>query len=104
MIKVTFFKKGNEISGFELSGHSGYAEQGADIICSAVSSAAYMVANTITDIIGVSASVSLDDGYMKFVPERMTDSVQVLLKGLALHLNALAEQYGKFLCCKEKLF
>ena len=102
MIKVTFFRSGEGFTGFELSGHSGYAHEGADIICSAVSSVAYMTANTVTEVIGVDAAVSLDDGYMKFIPESTSDNVQVLLKGMALHLNALAEQYDKYLCCKEK--
>ena len=102
MIKVTFFKKGDEYKGFEVSGHSGYAHQGEDIVCSAVSSVAYMTANTVTEIIGVDASIELNDGYMKFIPENTADNVQVLLKGLALHLNALAEQYDKYILCKEK--
>ncbi len=102
MIKVTFFKKGEDFIGFELSGHSGYSHEGADIICSAVSSVAYMTANTVTEILGVNAAVSLDDGYMKFIPEKTADNVQVLLKGMSLHLNALAEQYEKYICCKEK--
>ena len=101
MIKVSFLKKGESFIGFELSGHSGYAEEGSDIVCSAVSSVAYMVANTVTEVIGGKASVTLDDGYMKFIPENATGEVQMLFKGMALHLNALAQQYGKFLCCKE---
>ena len=104
MIKVIFFKSGDNIKGFELSGHSGYAEEGSDIVCSAVSSVAYMVANTVTEIIGVNAEVELDDGYMKFIPEKESDEVQTIFKGMAIHLNALAQQYGKYLCCKEKLF
>ena len=104
MIKVSFLKKGGDIVGFELSGHSGYAEQGEDIVCSAVSSVAYMVANTVTEIIGEKASITLDDGYMKFIPEKTSDNIQILFKGMALHLNALAEQYEQYLCCKEKLF
>ncbi len=104
MIKVSFFKKGENFIGFELNGHSGYAEEGSDIVCSAVSSVAYMVANTVTEIVGVTASVTLDDGYMKFIPDEASDEVQILFKGMALHLNALAQQYDKYLYCKEKLF
>ena len=102
MIKVTFFKKGENFTGFELSGHSGYSQEGTDIICSAVSSVAYMTANTVTEVLGVNAAISIDDGYMKFIPKKTADGVQVLLKGMALHLNALAEQYDKYICCKEK--
>ncbi len=104
MIKVTFFRKGDDFTGFEFSGHSGYAHEGADIICSAVSSVAYMTANTVTEVLGVDADITVDDGYMKFIPEKTADGVQVLLKGMSLHLNALAEQYDKYICCKEKLF
>ena len=102
MIKVTFFKRGEDFIGFEMKGHSGYAEEGSDIVCSAVSSVAYMTANTVTEIIGTDAEISLDDGYMKFIPENTADGVQLLLKGMALHLNALAEQYDEYLLCKEK--
>ncbi len=102
MIKVSFLKKGEDFIGFELSGHSGYAEEGSDIICSAVSSVAYMVANTVTEVIGEKASVTIDDGYMKFIPEKASDEIQILFKGMTLHLNALAQQYGKYLSCKEK--
>ena len=104
MIKVSFFKKGDSIIGFESSGHSGYAEEGSDIICSAVSSVTYMVANTLTEILGEEAQISLDDGYMKLIAEKATEKNQVLFKGMALHLNALAQQYESYLSCKEKLF
>ena len=104
MIKVSFLKKGDSFIGFELSGHSGYAEEGADIVCSAVSSVAYMVANTLTEILGENAAITLDDGYMKLITENATEKNQVLFKGMALHLNALAQQYESFLGCKEKLF
>ncbi len=104
MIKVSFFKKGNGIIGFESKGHSGYAEEGSDIICSAVSSAAYMIANTLTEILGEQAAITVDDGYMRLVAEKVTEKNQILFKGLALHLNALAQQYESFLSCEEKLF
>ena len=102
MIKVSFFKKGDSFIGFELSGHSGYAEEGSDIICSSVSSVAYMVANTLTEILGENAAITLDDGYMKLIAENVSDKNQVLFKGMALHLNALAQQYEEFICCTEK--
>lgn len=102
MIKVTFFKKGESFTGFEISGHSGFAEEGADIVCSAVSSAAYMTANTLTEIAGVKADIAVDDGYLKFISSDCSEAVQTIYKGMSLHLNALAEQYEKYILCKEK--
>ena len=39
MTKVEIFNHDGRINGFSVSGHSGYAEEGSDIVCAAVSSA-----------------------------------------------------------------
>ena len=50
MINAVFTVSRGFITGFTISGHSDFAEQGSDIVCSAVSSAVYMAANTITEV------------------------------------------------------
>ena len=54
MTKVKLLADEKGLCGFEISGHS--SKDGADevgkIVCAAVSSAAYLAANTVTDIIG----------------------------------------------------
>ena len=37
MTTVTFLTEESRIVGFEVSGHSGYADAGEDIVCAAVS-------------------------------------------------------------------
>ncbi len=96
MIKAEFFKKGDLLTGFKITGHSGFAEEGEDIVCAAVSSAAYMAANTITDIIGDNADIKVKDGYLSFVSDGHGES-QTILKGLELHLKALAEDYPNYI-------
>ena len=94
MINICFIKKQNSLVGFELKGHSGYAEHGSDIVCASVSSAAYMTANTITEIIGVSADISVDDGYMKMkLTSQNALKAQDILRGFELHINELSQQY-----------
>ena len=39
MTTVTFHMEGERIVGFTVQGHSGYADEGSDIICAAVTSA-----------------------------------------------------------------
>ena len=102
MIRATFYRKGNKLCGFEISGHSGYAEQGSDIICASVSSAAYMAVNTVTEIIGEYGEATVDDGYLEFITESDKNEVQAVLKGLELHVKALAEEYNEYILCKEK--
>ena len=98
MIKATFiYSKDGAPSGFNIKGHSGYAESGSDIICASVSSAAYMVANTITEIMGVNATATVDDsGEMTLTvsPEDALKTKDILL-GLQLHISELSKQYPK---------
>lgn len=93
MIKIDFFCSDKSIEGFEISGHSGSAETGLDIICSAVSSAAYMAANTITDIVKCKAEADVSDGFMSFRVKSNLSDAQQILEGLKLHLEALAADY-----------
>ncbi len=98
MIRAEFFAADNLLSGFHISGHSGYAEQGSDIICAFVSSAAYMAANTITDIIGADAQTDVSDGDMKvMVGKSGAVRCRDILEGLKLHLLNTEEQYPNYL-------
>lgn len=94
MIKAKFFSHDEFLTGFEIEGHSGSAPSGEDIICAAVSSAAYMAANTITEILSAKADIRVEDGYLYFVTEP-TDEIQTVLKGLQLHLVSLSKDYPK---------
>ena len=65
MIGVKFYTEASgELRGFEISGHAGSGDVGSDIVCAAVSSAAYLAANTITDVIQAEAQVAVEDGYL----------------------------------------
>ena len=103
MIKATFYKRGEILIGFEIDGHSGYAEAGADVICASVSSVAYMAVNTITDVIGEQADISISDGYFKFVTDSDRNETKVVLEGLMLHVSALADDYSEYIICEEKI-
>ena len=95
MIQVLFLQQPNgELLGFQMTGHSGLAEEGSDILCAAVSSAAYLVANAITDVVQVKAALSVSEGDMsRRIPEKAVFLCRTLLQGLRLHLMGLQEQY-----------
>ncbi|WP_195199747.1 ribosomal-processing cysteine protease Prp [Faecalispora jeddahensis] len=95
MIQVIFLQQPNgELLGFQMTGHSGLAEEGYDILCAAVSSAAYLVANAITDVVQVKADLSVSEGDMSLrIPEKAVFLCRTLLQGLRLHLMGLQEQY-----------
>ena len=93
MIKVRFSVKNNRMTGFEVSGHASFAPYGKDIVCAAVSSAAIMAADTITDVIGAKANVLCKDGLLKLHLEEENKEASAVLRGLRLHLRELSKQY-----------
>ena len=92
MIRVSFKAAHGQLCGFHITGHAD-GEMGQDIVCAAVSSAAYMTANTITEILSVPADIAVDDGLMDLTVTDRVDACQTILGGFRLHLQALEEQY-----------
>ncbi len=94
MIRAEFFSQAGRPVGFRLKGHSGYSCEGSDIVCAAVSSAAYLAANTITDVAGSAADVTAEDGVMFLKLFSPGDAVAgAVLKGFRLHMEGLQRQY-----------
>lgn len=102
MIKVVFYEKDNLICGFRMAGHSGFDEEGRDIICASVSSGAYLTANTLTEIVGATADITVEDGLMEFILKDKLHESQSHLQGLKLHIHSLAQDYKKFISCKTE--
>lgn len=98
MIRVAFLMRGKRLCGFEIQGHAGYAEQGRDIVCAAVSSAAYLTANTLTEVCQCRAKVHEAEGKLSvMVLPQEEEAAQITLKGLQLHLEGLCAQYSKYI-------
>ena len=93
MIRVKFLIGNKQLTGFEIKGHAMFAESGRDVVCAAVSSAAYMTANTITEIIGAKADASAQDGMMRVTLSQPDEQTETVLRGLELHLTELSKQY-----------
>ena len=91
MTKVRFFADEKGLYGFEIKGHSSKIGK---IVCAAVSSAAYMAANTVTEIIGDKAAADVSDGAMRFKVTNPCDKTRAVLEGLRLHLGELSAEYG----------
>ena len=61
MINVIVIKQNQTIKTIEATGHSGYAEEGNDIVCSAVSTLMETLANGLTEIVKAQAKVVVDE-------------------------------------------
>lgn len=98
MICADFHFGENGIS-FTVKGHSGSANAGEDIVCAAVSSAVYMAANTVTEILGLSPEIAERDGFLSLALATQAEAkaASPILEGLCLHLVGLEEQYPDFI-------
>jgi len=98
MTKISIVKSNGKYKGFECHGHAGYAEEGEDIICAAISMLTINTINSIEtltdDEIEVSADEMNGDMSCYFVnsPSEFSD---ILMKSLELGLTSVASQYGE---------
>ena len=97
MTRVKFLSKEESLYGFEIKGHSSVDcnDDEGKIVCAAVSSAAYMTANTITEIIGDECEISVSDALMYVKVLNVSPKTTTVLEGLKLHLTELSKQYSK---------
>ena len=100
MTTVTFLSEGPRITGFDAQGHSGWAEEGSDIVCAAITSAIRLVEATINDVMGLCASVKVDrhTGSIAFrLPGGLSPAAEAtcqnLLTGLMVYLAELHSEY-----------
>ncbi len=93
MVRISFYKKGDMLTGFESKGHSNTAEYGSDVLCAFVSSACYLTANTVTEVIGLNADARAEDGYMRLSIKETPEKAQDILNGMKLHLAELQKDY-----------
>ncbi len=100
MTSASFHFDGSRITGFEVSGHSGYAPEGEDIVCAAVTSAVRLVECALNDVLGLEAQVRVrekDASVSIRLPAGLSqaneDVCQTLLSALLVHFVSLAEEY-----------
>ena len=108
MTTVTFFCEGSRITGFDARGHSGYAPEGEDIVCAAVTSAVRLVECAVNDVLGLEASVKVkeqDASISLKLPSGLgqtnESTCQALLTGLMVYLVQLAEEYPQHISVME---
>ena len=93
---------GDRITGFSVSGHSGYAEQGADIVCAAISAVVTMAEATINDVCGAKAKVRVKEEDARITLTLPTscdeeETVQAVLSGMMVTLINLREDYEEYI-------
>ena len=102
MTRCEFFTENDRITGFSISGHSGYAEAGSDIVCAAISAVVAMAECTINDVCGARAKVRVKDEDARITLTLPTscdeeETVQAVLAGMMVTLCNLRDDYPDYI-------
>ena len=61
MTKVVFYRSGGVFYGFEEQGHTGFGQEGDDILCAALSAMTMLIINAIEVTYGSSVDYEIDE-------------------------------------------
>ncbi len=108
MITINLFRNESQnIVRFTVSGHAGYGEQGTDIVCASVTTAAFTALNGLLDVAKIDIDFEVGDGYLdccipKSLSKRNREDADLLLESMVLSFQNLEEQYGEFVKLQNK--
>lgn len=100
MTTVKFYKDKNIYTGFECSGHTGFSEEGTDILCSAISALTQSAYLGITKVLNLKCDMQRRDGYFKVEILEEASHAQDILKTLKLSLEDIKLGNEKYIQIK----
>ena len=81
MTKITFYRNGELIVGFEVSGHTGKDDYGKDLLCAQISTVAQLAVVGVKDVLKINAFCEISDGYLKIkVNQKDAEKVKTLFE------------------------
>ena len=109
MTKVVFFRSGGQFYGFRETGHTGYGDEGYDILCAALSSMTMLLINSINVVYAGELDYTIDEGATEITvqsksalpefeeDERKRYAISGLFMAYCIQLNDLMEEYYDYL-------
>ena len=103
MIRAEFFG-GRPPKGFRISGHSGSAPAGEDLVCAAVTSAVRLTEAHVNDVLASEADVTVAPETAVItltLPDTAPEGAYLSLEALRLYLGELSRENPKYLTLRE---
>ena len=102
MTNISVYRKGSHIVKYVVDGHTGYSEEGSDIVCAAVSTVATHTLNGLADVVGITVGYEVRDAYLEcIVPDNLSEDerkqADTLLEAMCLTFTNLEEQYKEYI-------
>ena len=110
MTDIRFFKsESGKIVKVECEGHTGYGEEGGDIVCAALSSIVQTAVLGLMQVAHISVDYSIDEskGYLLVsLPKKLTEceehDADIILKTLLLGASDLYEAFSDYINMEVK--
>jgi len=100
MIKINVKEVNNKINHIKISGHSGYAESGYDIVCASVSSIAITTVNALLSINEDCLNYIDEDGLLEIDILKHDDVIDKLINNMLSMLKELSKNYKEYIKIK----
>ncbi len=104
MIRISFIAREDELCGVSVSGHSGYAEAGSDIVCAAVTSAVRYAESVMNGILECKVPFVVHDESAEIemmlgedIPLGKFEQCLALLKGLLVYFRELEKEFPTYI-------
>ena len=109
MTKVVFFRNDGIFYGFRETGHTGYGDEGYDILCAALSSMSMLIINSVNVVFAGELDYTVDEGATEIMvqsksalpefeeDERKRYAISGLFMSYYIQLNDLMEEYYDYL-------
>lgn len=104
MTEITFSFCSKQIHAVDLRGHAGYAAEGEDIVCAAISSAIMLTHALLYDVQKLPIDTIIEDegAHIRItLPAAQINDGQQGLQALRLHLKELEENYPDYMNVME---
>lgn len=109
MIKLVFKERNGEIIGFTCNGHSGYASEGSDIVCAAISTLVQNVEICLSEVLKIKISLERDDKNAKFNLKLAKNAnneeilmAQPIFQSFKISSKRIEKQYKKYLKVEDE--
>ena len=109
MTKLTFFSDSGFFWGFRETGHTGFGEEGDDVLCAALSAMTMLLLNTLEVAVGVHVDYTIDDKEAEITlkcpsarkdhdcDEKKHFAAEAVIRGYFLQIQDLCEEYYDYL-------
>ncbi|MEG2353694.1 MAG: ribosomal-processing cysteine protease Prp [Clostridium sp.] len=106
MTEITFRRLNKKIVSFNIDGHSGYGEEGSDIICAAISAISLTIVNGIQVIQKMRIKPTVKDGFLSLDITNLSDKeindCQILMETMLLGFKSVEIEYDEYVIVKEE--